>query len=122
MAATKARTAIWTAQTLTAGAGNTTSSSIDLSGGYGAQVDIKLTNGGTGPTVAAQCQVQAANDAAATLWTEFGGPLQASTTASAIAYFSVELPIGVAAIRLVAGANTGQNVTIDADVSNVTGL
>ena len=122
MGATKARTSIWSAQTLTAGAGNTTSSGIDLSGGYGAEVGIKLTNGGTGPTVAAQVQVQVANDSSGTLWTNFGGPLVGSTTASAVSYWVVEIPPEAAAVRLVAGSNTGQNVTVDADVSNITGL
>jgi hypothetical protein len=36
--------------------------------------------------------------------------------------FSVEIPIGVAAVRLVAGSNTGQAVTVDADISSVTGV
>ena len=57
MAATKSRTSIWSAQILTAGAGNTSSSWIDLSSAYGAQLDIKLTNGATGPTVAAQVKI-----------------------------------------------------------------
>jgi len=122
MTATKTRTAIWASQTLTASAGDTTSSAVDLSAGYGAQVNIKITNGGTGPTVAAQCKVQVANNSSGTLWTDYGGAFQASSSNSAVSYFTVELPIGVAAVRLVAGSNTGQNVTIDADVSNVTAI
>jgi hypothetical protein len=125
MAATKARTSIWSAQTLTAGAGNTNSSWIDLSAGYGAQVDIKLTNGATGPTIAAQVQVQVANDYNAgspTLVTNFGGALVGGVTNSEIDYWSVQIPPATEAIRLVAGSNTGQNVTVDADVSNITGI
>jgi hypothetical protein len=122
MAATKARTSIWSAQTLTAGAGNTSSSVISLTTTYGSQVDIKLTNGGTGPTVAAQVQVVVGNDATPTLATNFGGALVGSLGNSAISYFSVEIPIGVESVQLVAGSNTGQNVTVDADISSVTGL
>lgn len=125
MAITKSRTSIWSGTTLTAGAGNTTSSVIDLSGSYGAQIDIKLTNGATGPTVAAQVQVVVANDYNAgspTLLTNFGGAFIGSTTNSAVSYCSVEIPIGVAAIELIAGSNTGQNVTVDADVSKVTAV
>ncbi len=122
MASTKSRTSIWSAQTLTAGAGDTTSNAVDLSTGYGAQVDIQLTNGATGPTVAAQVQVQVATDVAGTLFTKFGGPLVGSVTNSAVSSWSVELPIGVARVRLVAGSNTGQAVTVDADISNVTGI
>jgi hypothetical protein len=123
MAATKVRTSIWSAQTLTAGAGNTNSSWIDLSAGYGAQVDIKLTNGGTGPTVAAQVQIQVANDYNAgspTLITNFGGALVAGVANSEIDYWSVQIPPATEALRLVAGSNTGQNVTVDADISNIT--
>ena len=122
MAATKSRTSIWAAQVLTAGAGNTTSTGQDVSTGYGAQVDVQLTNGATGPTVAAQVQVQVAANAAGTLWVNYGGPLVGSTANSAVSSWSVEIPIGVEAVRLVAGSNTGQNVTVDADISNVTGV
>lgn len=122
MAATKVRTSIWSSQTLTAGAGNTTSSAVDLSTGYGAQVDIQLTNGATGPTVAAQVQVQVAADTSGTLFVNFGGPLVGSTANAAVSSWSVELPIGVNRLRLVAGSNTVNNVTVDADVSNVTSI
>jgi hypothetical protein len=125
MAITKSRASIWSAQTLTAAAGNTNSSWIDLSAVYGTQVDIVLTNGGTGPTVAAQVQIQVASDYNAgspTLVTNYAGALVGLTTNSGVAYFSVEIPIGVEAMRLVAGSNTGQNVTVDADYSKVTAL
>lgn len=122
MSATKARTSIWAAQTLTAGAGNTTSGAVDLSTGYGAQLDVSLTNGATGPTVAAQVQIQVAADFAGTLWVNFGGPLVGSTSNSGVSSWSIDLPIGVARVQLVAGSNTGQNVTVNADLSNVTGI
>jgi hypothetical protein len=125
MAATKSRTTIWSSQTLTAGAGNTSSSWVDLSGAYGAQLDIRLTNGATGPTVAAQVQILVAanyNSGSPSLPTWFGGAFVGGTTASEIDYISVEIPIGVAAIQLVAGSNTGQNVTVDADIAIVTGV
>lgn len=122
MASTKARTSIWSSQTLTAGAGNTTSSWVDINTGYGAQLNMVLTNGGTGPTVAAQVQIQVANDTGHTLITNFGGAFQGGTTNSGVYYLSVDIPIGVCSVRLVAGSNTGQNVTVDADISNVTAI
>jgi hypothetical protein len=125
MAATKSRTSIWSSQTLTAGAGDTASSVIDLSGAYGAQVNIKLTNGGTGPTVGAQVQAKVANDYNAgspTLLVNFGGAFGGGTENSGVYYCSIEVPVGVEAIELVAGSNTGQNVTVDADISIVTAL
>jgi len=125
MPTSKSRTNLWTSQVLTAGAGNTNSAWVDLSAAYGAQLDMFLTNGGTGPTVAAQFQVQVAADynaGAPTKPTNFGGPLVGVVTNSGVTYFSVEIPIGVAAVRVVAGSNTGQNVTADADISVVTGI
>lgn len=124
-APTKSRTSIWSAQTLTAGAGDTNGSWIDLSGSFEAQIDIKLTNGATGPTIAAQVQVQVANDYNAgspTLVTSFGGAIVGGTTNSGVTQASVTIPMGVAAVRLVAGSNTGQNVTVDADISRVTAI
>jgi hypothetical protein len=127
MAATKVRTSIWAAQVLTASAGPTTSSWVDLSGGYGAQLDFRLTNGTTGPTTPAQVQVQVANNwnaGSPTLAMAFGGPMVGDTNGSNFARdFSVEIPPGVAAVRLIAGQNVGgSNVTVDADVSNITAL
>lgn len=122
MALTKSRVSLWSSQTLTAGAGNTTSSLSDLTGSYGTQVDISITNGSTGPTVAAQCQIQVAADSGGTLVVNYGGPLVASTSNSAVTSWSIELPIGVGSVQLVAGSNTAQNVTINADFSKVTAL
>ncbi|MCE9546917.1 MAG: hypothetical protein K8T25_15690 [Planctomycetia bacterium] len=123
--ATKSRTSINSGTTMTAGAGDVSGTAVDLSASYGAQLDIKLTNGGTGPTVAAQTQIQVAADYNAgspTLWTNFGGPLVGSTANSGTASWSVQIPFGPAAIRLVTGSNTGQNVTLDADISIVTAM
>lgn len=125
MSATKARTSLWSAQTLTAGAGNSSSAWVDLSTTYGSLVDIKLTNGGTGPTIPAQVQVVVAadyNGGTPSLQTYFGGAVLGTTANSNISYFSVEIPIGAAALQLIAGSNTGQNVTVDADISSVTAI
>jgi len=122
VAATKVRTSIASGVTMTAGAGNVTSSAVDLSTGYGAQLDIQITNGATGPTIAGQVQIQVANDVAGTLFVNFGGPLVGSTANSAVTSWSVDLPIGVTRVRIVSGSNTVQNCTLDADISNVTGI
>jgi hypothetical protein len=119
---TKSRTSIWSAQTLTAGAANTTSSSVNLSAVFESSVSITLTNGATGPTIAAQVQPQVANDSGGTLWVNYGGALVGTTVNSDISHFSFTVPIGYAAMRLVAGSNTGQNVTVNADISTVTAI
>lgn len=122
MASSKARTSIWAAQTLTAGAGNTTSSWIDINTAYGAQLNIKLSNGGTGPTIPAQVQIVVSNDTGHTLSCNLGGALIGSITLNVVSSWSIELPLGVCSFQLVAGSNTVQAVTVDADVSVVTGI
>jgi hypothetical protein len=121
MASTKSNTAIWSGQTLTAGGATTNSSVVDLTDGFGAALHIKLTNGGSGPTVAAQVQIQTSADN--TEWYNFGGAFVGSTTNSAkVSWGGVDIPIGVEYLRLRAGSNTGQNVTVDADISEVIAL
>lgn len=122
VAPTKSRTSLWSAQTLTAGAGNTTSSAVNLSAVFESSIDIKLTNGATGPTVPAQVQVQVANDSGGTLYVNYGGALVCTSTNSDVCHFSVVIPIGYASVKLVAGSNTAQNVTVDADISTVTAI
>ena len=125
MASTKARTAIESALTLTAGAGDDTGTWVDLSDGYGATLSIQVTNGATGPTVPAQVQIQVANNYNAgspTLIVAFGEPLIAKTGNAAVSEWHIEIPIGTEALRLVSGSNTGQNVTLDADISEITAI
>lgn len=121
MASTKAVTAIFNGTTLTAGASDTTSSVVTLDDGYGAALHIKLTNGATGPTVAAQVQIQVSADNSE--WYDLGGALVGSTTNSdVVSWGGIEIPVGVEYLRLVAGSNTGQAVTCDADISEVTAV
>jgi hypothetical protein len=121
MATTKAFTAIWNGQSLTAGAGDTTSTAVTLDDGYGAALHVQLTNGGTGPTVPAQVQIEVSGDNSE--WYDFGGPLIGTVTASdVVSWGGIDIPIGVEFLRLVAGSNTGQAVTVDADISEVTAI
>lgn len=121
MASVKAFTAIYNGKSLTAGAGDNTSSVVTLDDGYGAGLHIKLTNGATGPTVAAQVQIQVSGDNSE--WYDFGGPLVGGTgNSQVVAWGGIEVPIGVEFLRLVSGSNTGQAVTVDADISEVTTL
>jgi len=122
MASTKVRTNIASGVVMTASAGNVNSTAIDLSAGYGAQLDIQITNGGTGPTIAGQAQIQVANDVAGTLFTNFGGPLTGGVSNNGVSSWSIDIPIGVARLRIVSGSNTGQATTLDADISQVTGI
>jgi hypothetical protein len=120
MASTKVVTVLHNNVTLTAGAGNTTSSSVNLDDGYGAQLHVKLTNGATAPTVPAQTQVQVSPDDSN--WYDFGGPLKGGTANSGVYSWSLDIPMGVEYVRCVSGSNTGQNVTARAELSEVTAV
>ncbi len=121
MASTKAVTVLWNAQSLTAGAGDATSALATLDDGYGAALHIKLTNGATGPTIAAQVQIEVSADNSE--WYEFGGVMQAGVgNDDVVSWGGINIPIGVEYLRLVAGSNTDQAVVVDADISEVTSL
>ena len=114
----KTRSSIWAANILTAGAGNETSSTVDLSGKYPSLVTITITNGATGPTIGASVSVQVACDTGGTVWGEIF-TFTAATTNSLVTRKAYEIPIGAQALQLVAGGNTDQDVTINADICTV---
>lgn len=120
MAATKTVTVNSNNVTLTAAAGDTTSTAVDISAGYGADINIKLTNGATGPTIAAQVIVQVSPDNSN--WYELAGPLVGSTANSAVVSWTLRLPAEVKFVRTVSGSNTGQNVTLRVEVTEITAL
>lgn len=116
---TKTRAAIWTTTTLTAAAGNTTSSAVDMTTSERGGLQIKLTNGATGPTVAAQVQIEVSDDN--TNWFTYGPPLVGSTANNGVrSWGEIEIPVDIMYFRLVAGSNTGQDVTVNASVAKVT--
>lgn len=57
-------------------------------------------------------------------WYDLIGPLQSQTGNSVVtSWGGIEIPIGIEYIKLVAvTTNTGQNVTVDADITEVTAL
>jgi len=120
MATTKAVTVLFDSVALVAAAGDQTSAAVNLTDGFGGVAEVKLTNGGTGPTVAAEVQLQASADDSN--YYEFGGPLTGSTTSSAVRSWVIDIPIGVMYLKAVAGSNTGQNVTVRVEMAEVTAV
>jgi len=120
MALTKTNTQIHDGTTLTASAGDTTSAAQDLTGSYASVLNVKLTNGATGPTVPAQVKVQLSEDDSK--YYDFGAPLVGGVTNAGIYSWSMEIPFGAMYLQLVSGSNTAQDVTLDADISTVTAL
>ena len=110
MATSKTVTVIHNNITMTAAAGDVTSSAWDLQDGYGGVLNVKITNGGTGPTVAAQVQIQASPDDSN--YYSLGGPMVGSVVLSVVRSWTVSIPVGVKYVKVVSGSNTGQAVTL----------
>ena len=117
MATVKTTTVVQNNITLTAGAGDTTSSSVNLEDGYGGSLYVKITNGATGPTNPAQVQIQTSPDD--TNFFDLGGPLQGDSDNNGVQSWAIPIPIGDEFIRFVSGSNTGQNVTLRTEVTEV---
>lgn len=124
MALAKSKSTI-VASTSNAAAG-TTRGTLDVSAAYGGIITMKLTNGGTGPTV--QCEgrvlishedtLPTAGSAGSdwkTVW-RFGG----GTTASAVTEQSYQFGPEVRHVEIEFTGNTGQAVTVEAIASTYT--
>lgn len=108
-------------------AGATTRGTLDLRTAHGGLLTMKITNGATGPTAQVQCNILAAHNGGATptaasagadwktLWF-FGG----GTSNNAITEQSMEVGPGVMHIEVEFTGNTGQAVTVEAYLSEVT--
>lgn len=121
-----------TARTIVASASNaaaaTTRGTLDLGAAYGGLLTLKITNGGTGPTVQCVANVLVAHNAtlpaaasAGTDWktiASYGG----GTTASAVTEASLEVSPSVMALEVEFIGNTAQPVTVEAYLSELTSV
>lgn len=108
-------------------AGSTTRGTVDLRTAHGGYLTIKLTNGATGPTVQATCNVLVAHNSSSTptaasagtdwktIWS-FGG----GTANSAVTEQSVAIDASVMHLEVEVTGNTGQAVTCEAFLSELT--
>ena len=119
MAAARTLSIVHNNITLTAGAGDTTATGVSIGTKYGVCLLVKLTNGATGPTVPAQCQVQVSGDDSN--YYNYGGALVGGTTNAGVYSWDVPLPLDAQAlyVRTVSGSNTGQNVTLRVELVSV---
>ena len=119
MAATKAPATIIAAGTSNAAAATTTGTALSLATSYGALVTIKITNGGTAPTVAAAFYVYTSGDG--TNWKLFYR--QASDiVAASVNEFAIDVPPAAMYVRVDVKDNTGQAVTCEAFAQVLTGI
>lgn len=98
--------------TVTVG-GTQTSSVADLTGSYGGIVTAQITNGGTGPTAPCSAILQISGNNA-DFYTMASGV--EDVTASATTSFSWEIPPGAMYARVLFTGNTGQSVTVAAQI------
>ena len=108
-------------------AGSTTRGTVDLRTAGGGLLTMKITNGGTGPTVQAVCNVLVAHNSGATptaasagadwktLWS-FGG----GTANSGVTEQSIVVDEAVMHLEVEFTGNTGQTVTVEAFLSEIT--
>lgn len=103
--------------------GSTTRGAVDVRGTDSGMVFIKLTNGGTGPTVQAEARIMIADTdsttpataAAGTNWKTVVSGITAGTAANAIREYSWPFGPGEAThIQVEVTGNTGQTVTCEA--------
>lgn len=115
MGATKTLVTLFNNETLTAGNPDEESAVASMPGGYGGTVQIEITNGGTGPTVPAECEIWTSPNNSK--WYKFGNPLVAGVAASTSYPWSRDITIGHQYLKLKAGKNTVQDVVIHATMS-----
>ncbi len=92
----------------------------DLADGYGATIMGKITNGATGPTAACvvYCEVSVDNSQ----WVEFGGGITTTLGNNVVTPLIFRLDPSIKYARLAVGGNTDQDVTLDADGTELTAL
>lgn len=110
-------------------AGGTTRGTVDLRTAHGGLLTIKMTNGATGPTVQCTANILVAHNSGSTptaasagadwktLWSVGGG-----TTNSAVTEQSMDVPPGAMHLEVEFTGNTGQAVTVEAYLSEVTNV
>jgi hypothetical protein len=91
--------------------GTTTSTSLNLTTAYGAVITAKITNGGTGPTIACSVTVNISSDNST--WKPFARAT-AGTANSGVYDYVFDLPAPVMYAQVVFTGNTGQAVTVEA--------
>lgn len=119
-----------TARTIVAstsnGAGSTTRGTLDLEATYGGFLTLKITNGGTGPTVACNANVLVAHNATLPTAASAGGDwktiysINGGVTANDITERGFAIDPSIMALEVEFTGNTGQAVTVEAVFSELT--
>lgn len=117
MASTKTLRTIIAAASTNAASATKTGTVVDLTTKYGGLCTIKLTNGGTGPTIAPNAYVYtSADNSTFKLFYKVAG----DTTASSVNEYAIDIPATVMYMRVDVKDNTGQTITCEAFLQELT--
>ena len=126
--ATKAARPLIAAATSNA-AGATTRGTVDLRTAFGGLLTIKLTNGGTGPTLQAEARVLVAHNTGSTPTAAGAGAdwktiyvVGNGTSASTVGEWSIPIDQSVMHCEVEVTGNTGQAVTCEAFLSELSSI
>ena len=126
--ATKAARTLIAAGTSNA-AGATTRGTVDLRTAFGGLLTVKLTNGGTGPTLQAEARVLVAHNTGSTPTAAGAGAdwktiyvVGNGTSASTVGEWSIPIDQSVMHCEVEITGNTGQAVTCEAFLSELSSI
>lgn len=126
--ATKAARTLIAAATSNA-AGATTRGTVDLRTAFGGLLTVKLTNGGTGPTLQAEARVLVAHNTGSTPTAAGAGAdwktiyvVGNGTSASTVGEWSIPIDQSVMHCEVEITGNTGQAVTCEAFLSELSSI
>jgi hypothetical protein len=118
MTATKTLRTLQSSASNAAGA-TTTGTALDLRTAFGGLLIAVVTNGATGPTVAADLVVEVSGDNS--VWHEYAR-LTSNTGNNVVTLFRVPIPEAVMYVRTKFTGNTGQAVTVEAYLHELTSV
>lgn len=111
------------------GAGSTTRGTVDLRTAFGGVLTYKITNGGTGPTLQAEARILVAHNSGATPTAASAGTdwktvyvVSNGTAAGTVGEWNYNVPAGVMHLEVEVTGNTGQAVTCEAFLSELTSV
>lgn len=126
--ATKAARTLIAAATSNA-AGATTRGTVDLRTAFGGLLTVKLTNGGTGPTLQAEARVLVAHNTGSTPTAAGAGAYWKTiyvvgngTAANTVGEWSIPIDQSVMHCKVEITGNTGQAVTCEAFLSELSSI
>ena len=117
--ATKNLRTIVAASTSNTSGSTTTGTAINLTTALGGLLTAKITNGGTGPTVACDLVIEVSGDN--TNWKTFAR-FRHTTANNDVGEWAVNIPVGTMYVRAVFTGNTVQAVTVEAFLQELTSI